>query len=111
MKALQRAICKMNEGNDGNVENQGGHKGNQGRNVENQGGNASNEGGNVRNAGLRGIRVGMGQMGLETQGIRKGMQESEWFLVRIFAFIASARIPESEESISPSSFYGQLPDY
>ena len=26
-------------------------------------------------------------------------------------FIASAKIPEREGSISPSSFYGQLPDY
>ena len=25
--------------------------------------------------------------------------------------IASAKIPEREGSISPSSFYGQLPDY
>ena len=30
--------------------------------------------------------------------------------MRIFVFIASAKIPEREGSISPSSFYGQLPD-
>ena len=26
-------------------------------------------------------------------------------------FIASIKVPERERSISPSSFYGQLPDY
>ena len=30
---------------------------------------------------------------------------------KIVLFIASAKIPEREGSISPSSFYGQLPDY
>ena len=37
--------------------------------------------------------------------------ESGRFFVRIFVFIASARTPECEGSISPSSYYGQLPDY
>ena len=30
---------------------------------------------------------------------------------KIVLFIASSKIPEPEGSISPSSFYGQLPDY
>ena len=30
---------------------------------------------------------------------------------RNFILIASTKIPESQGSISPSSFYGQLPDY
>ena len=30
---------------------------------------------------------------------------------KIVLFIGSAKIPEREGSISPSSFYGQLPDY
>ena len=38
-------------------------------------------------------------------------RESGWFFVRIFVFLASAKIPERERSISPSSLYGQLPDY
>ena len=28
-----------------------------------------------------------------------------------FLFIALAKIPEREESISPSNFYGEQPDY
>ena len=70
------------------MRNQGGNEGNQCRNAENQGGNAGNGRGNVRNAGNQGGNA-----------------------VRIFVFIASAKIPEREGSISPSSFYGQLPDY
>ena len=32
-------------------------------------------------------------------------------LITYIVFIVSAEIPEHEGSISPSSFYGQLPDY
>ena len=32
-------------------------------------------------------------------------------LIRCIVFIASGKIPEREGSISPSSFYGELPDY
>ena len=37
-------------------------------------------------------------------------RELGWFFLRIFVFIALAKIPEREESISASSLYG-LPDY
>ena len=50
---------------------------------------------------MQGIGVGM-------RGIRVGMRGIK---VRIFVFITSAKLPEPEGSISPSSFYGQLPDY
>ena len=68
-----------------------GNAGNQGENAGNGGGNAGNQGGNLGT----GCECG----------------ESGCFFVRIFMFIASAKIPEREESISPSSFHGQLPDY
>ena len=74
---------------------------------------------------MRGIRVRMQGMEVGMQGIKVGIWgimvgmlgsgcecgESGCFFVRIFMFIASAKIPEREESISPSSFHGQLPDY
>ena len=31
--------------------------------------------------------------------------------IRCIMFITLAKIPEHKESISPSNFYGQLPDY
>ena len=43
-------IRERNEGNDGNVGNQGGNAGNQGGNAGNQGGNDGNHSGNVGNA-------------------------------------------------------------
>ena len=57
-------------------------------------------------------------IGGENAGNQVKCRESGWrcresgkFFVRIFMFIASAKIPEREGSISPSSFYEQLPDY
>ena len=63
------------------------------------------------------VKAGMGNRGTEWRelwergesGWKRG--ESGWFFVRIFVFIVLTKIPEREGSISPSSFYGQLPDY
>ena len=63
------------------------------------------------------VKAGMGNRGPEWRelwergesGWKRG--ESGWFFVRIFVFIVLTKIPEREGSISPSSFYGQLPDY
>ena len=48
---MEWRIRKRNEGNDGNVGNQGGNAGNQGGNEGNQGGNAEDQGGNPGNQG------------------------------------------------------------
>ena len=59
----------------------------------NQGGNAGNWGGNIGNVG-----------NARNQGRNAGNQ-------RIFLFIALTKILVRKRSISPSSFYGQLPYY
>ena len=87
-----RAICKSRNGDRGTEWWNDGNAGNHGENAGNQGGNAEKGGGNEGNQG--------GECG-----------ELGWFFVRIFLFIASAKILESEGSISPSSFYGQPPHY
>ena len=48
--------------------------------------------------------------------IQKIINRVDWILSKqdcdvITMFIVSAKIPERERSISPTSFYGQLPDY
>ena len=63
------------------------------------------------------VKVGMRNRGTEWgewwECVESGWEcrESGWFFVRMFVFIASAKIPEREKSISTLSFYGQLLDY
>ena len=82
---------ERNKASDGNTGNQGGNVRNQGGNAGNQGGNAGNQGGNAGNQG--------GNAGNQGNSLWESL------------FIASAKIQEREGSISPSNFYGQLPDY
>ena len=99
MKVIKRAICKTWNGESGSEMR--GMMGTWRIRVRTRG----------IKVGMWKIRVGLRGMGVRMWGIRVGMWESERFFVRIFAFIALAKIQESEGSISPSSFYGQLPDY
>ena len=63
------------------------------------------------------VNIGMRNRGTEWgewwECLESGWEcrESGWFFVRMFMFIASAKIPEREKSISTLSFYGQLLDY
>ena len=69
-------------------------------------------------AGMRGIRVGMQGMGVGMlgmrgmRGIKVGMRGIRVILCEnLRVHCLGDKIPEREGSISPSRFYGQLPNY
>ena len=70
--------------------------------MENQGGDVGNGGGSVRNVGNQGRNAG--NRG-ENAGNQGGNARIRVIFVSFFIFIASAKIPEQEGSISPSSFF------